>query len=198
LKTVTLLGMAISRNLCPFTGEVWGVNNGYRQAKAQGGHLDKLFLAHGQVIDGAGDENFNWNEINATGIQVIGTHIVPELKNYSPYPYEQIVKEFGTDYFSDTICYMLAYAIYRGYDRIYMYGVDMMTTGEYWEEKGGVEYWIGFARGKGIEVITQKESELMKTITGKPYGQPITLEDIDPEGRLKFIDGKFVMEVTDE
>jgi hypothetical protein len=190
--------MALSRLSCPFDGEVWGVNNGYRQAKQQNGHLDKLFLSHGQVRDKDGDKNFNWDEINALGIEVINTHRCKHIKNLKLYPFKQIVKAFGCDYFSDTICYMLAYAIYKGYERIYMYGIDMMTTGEYWEEKGGVEYWIGYARGRGVEVITQPESELMKTITGKPYGQKMTLKDIDPEGRVKFKNGKFVMEVTDE
>jgi len=190
--------MAASRLSCTFDGEVWGVNNGYRQARQQNGYLTKLFLAHQQVIDGAGDLNFDWNEINETGAEIISIHQIDELKRLVRYPLKEITEAFGTDYFSDTICYMLAYAIYHKYQRIYMYGVDMKTTGEYWAEKGGVEYWIGFARGKGIDVITQDESELLKTITGKPYGFEMTVEDIDPEGRIKFIDGKLVMEVQDE
>ncbi|NMD04081.1 MAG: hypothetical protein GYA71_12470, partial [Bacteroidales bacterium] len=55
-------------------------------------------------------------------------------------------------YFTNSISYMIAYAIYKGYEKIELYGVDMSARDEYINQRGSVMYWIGFARAKGIEV----------------------------------------------
>jgi hypothetical protein len=65
---------------------------------------------------------------------------------------------------------MIAYALYKGYNHIRMYGVDMITTKEYEREKGGVEYWVGRAEGMGCKVEISKGSAVCQTRLGIPYG----------------------------
>jgi len=174
--------MGNSRRQCPFDAEVWALNNGYRQVEEMGGHLDKLFLAHTQVRDADGDKVFDWDEINNLGVEVVNTHRVKGL-NAKIYPLKRISGKFGCDYFSDTICYMLAYAIDQvthknGTGRVELktplnirvYGADMETGDEYLHEKGGIEYWIGYARGLGINVDISNGSQVCRTMSGKPYG----------------------------
>lgn len=72
--------------------------------------------------------------------------------NRDNYPLNEIVKEYGCAYFTNSISYMIAYAIYKGYKKIELYGVDMSARDEYINQRGSVMYWIGFARAKGIEV----------------------------------------------
>ena len=184
-RELIILAMGPTRNQCPYDAETWGVNNGYKQAKEAGGHLDKLFLAHTQVKDEQGDNIFNWAEINSLGVEVINTHKVKGLKS-KLFPMKRIVEKFGVNYFSDTICYMLVYAIDQATGkedgelklrypmRIRLYGADMHTKDEYALEKPAIEYWIGVARGLGIEVEVSEGSALFKTITGKPYGEKLT------------------------
>jgi len=76
-------------------------------------------------------------------------------------------------YFNNTISWMIAHAIYQGYKTIGIYGVDMALDGvhgqsEYSHQRPSVEFWIGVARGLGIEVVMPQESEILKT--GFLYG----------------------------
>ena len=49
-------------------------------------------------------------------------------------------------------------------------GRDMITTKEYEMEKGGVEFWVGIAKGVGCEVEIGMGSAVCQTKTGVPYG----------------------------
>lgn len=185
--------MGPSRVECPYDTEVWALNNGYKQVRDTGGHLDKLFLAHTQVKDSDGNDIFNWEEINKLGVEVINTHRVKGLKS-KLFPMKRIVRKFGCDYFSDTICYQLAYAIDSVTTRdksgkislrtplhVKVYGADMHTEDEYDTEKGGIEYWVGYARGLGITVEIANGSLVCKTMSGRPYGaraKPLTLAEV--------------------
>ena|SRR3990167_183426 len=180
-----ILAQGPTRIQCPFDAETWGLNNGYRQVREQKGHLDKLFLAHTQVKvkndKGELENRFDWDEMNNLGVEIINTHKVKGL-NSKIYPMKRITKKLGCDYYSDTICYMVAYAIDRMTrikdgrlllkepSHIRIYGADMLTEDEYEKERGGIEYWIGFARGLGIKVDIARGSALCRNFNGKPYG----------------------------
>jgi hypothetical protein len=91
-----------------------------------------------------------------------------DLENY---PLKEVIEFFGTDYFSNTVDYAIALAIYEGYTEIDMYGVNMATGSEYAFERPGVNFWCGVAIGKGIKVgVYGKHSTIMKTRDGKLYG----------------------------
>jgi hypothetical protein len=81
------------------------------------------------------------------------------------------------DYFGNSIDYMLAYAIYQGYDHIHTYGVNMCYGTEYVWEKPATTFWIGLALGLGLKVsIHGSKSELLKTGDGKLYAYGNTQE----------------------
>jgi hypothetical protein len=89
----------------------------------------------------------------------------------SNYPLAEIVDEFKTDYFSNTVDYAIALAIYRGYQKIDFYGVNMETNSEWAFEKPGVDYWCGLAMGRGIEINVHGESStILKTRDCQLYG----------------------------
>lgn len=212
VKQVIILAMGETRKLCPWDLKcnVYSVNNGYRQIAQMDGYISKLFCCHTQCwyqVDNT--PIYNWDEMNMladAGVDIIETHRVKGLKARL-YPFKRIVKKFDTEFFSDTICYMLAYAIdewtyvdKKDFNRvklrepgkkhiIHMYGVDMLTFGEYQLEKGGVEFWCGIARGLGIEVVIPKYSSVCKTCTGFPYGKKyFSMNDIDPHKLAKLKD----------
>lgn len=90
------------------------------------------------------------------------------------YPFREIVEEFGTDYFSSTVAYAVALAVHRGATEIDLYGVTLEVDSEYRDQKPCVEYWLGFARGKGLKVAVYGEhATIFKTPDGKVYGYAI-------------------------
>lgn len=89
------------------------------------------------------------------------------------YPYEEICEallpglikmdgkqEWPMNYFTSTVALMIAHAIYDGFDQIELYGVDMDSDTEYSYQKACGEFWIGYALGRGIKVITPEKSTL--------------------------------------
>lgn len=70
-------------------------------------------------------------------------------------------------YFNNSISWMLALAILEGYKEIAVFGVDMALEGvhgqsEYGHQRPSVEYFVGLARGLGIDVVLHEESEICK------------------------------------
>ena len=196
---VTICAMGATRYKCPFDTETWAVNMGYWQVFQVDGHFSTIFLTHIQVKDGNGKAYFDWEDFNKmadAGITVYNTHRVKGL-NSKMYPFKKIVKKYGTDYFSNTIAYMIALAIDQGYKKINIYGCDMMTREEYAWEKGGIEFWLGVAYGLGVKVTIADGSSLLQTITGKPYGvKYFNLKDIDPTGSVRRTLKKFIPKST--
>jgi len=194
--------MGPSRYDCPFDAEIWAVNNGYRQIMEQEGRIDKLFICHrGQEYDWEGDPVFDWEEQNSlanAGVEIVSLFKLKEVKKITRLPFKAMVKKFGTEYFSDSIAYMIAYAIHLNTTkrngllklkepmRIRMYGVDMFTKDEYATERGGIEYFIAVARTIGIDFWIQKDSAVCKTDTGKPYGFfKLNKKKIDPHNVME-------------
>jgi len=163
-KEVILLGMGSTGGGCPYDAEVWGVNRGFRKCRK----MDKLFMSDTR-LDPYGDIQFDIENLKNVDFPIISLHQIKGIKTRR-YPYKKIVEKFGTEFFSCTICYMIAYALYKGYNHIRMYGVDMITSKEYEREKGGVEYWVGIAKGMGCKVEISRGSAVCQTKTGVPYG----------------------------
>lgn len=68
------------------------------------------------------------------------------------FPFFEIRTNLSEDYYTSSIAYMIAYAISKDYEIINLYGIDMNAQDEYINQKACVLYWVGLARGLGIEV----------------------------------------------
>lgn len=105
------------------------------------------------------------------------------LSNAVAYPKEQIVERFG-DYFTNTVSWMIAMAIIMGYKKIGIYGIDMAQEGEYKSQRPSCEYFIGVARGLGIEVFIPETSDLLKSAFLYGYDEGNNMMMIKLQGRL--------------
>jgi hypothetical protein len=86
------------------------------------------------------------------------------------YPLEAIKYAFGSDYFTDGISYMIAYAIYQGATSLDIYGVHMADRWEESAQRGCVEFWLGVALGRGIRIkINGLDSKLLTTNNRQLY-----------------------------
>lgn len=195
MKKILLCGLAPGWEDYPkdYDGEVWGINMGAVLME----RIDKLFLAdplsektsikdgyytaaygekRGQKIPITEDEYKNI--IIAKNLPFISCHPY-ELPTYEAYPLKEIVNEFGVAYFANVISYALAYAIYRGAAEIEIWGVRQGLLTEYAFHKGSVEFWLGVALGRGIDIKIVGDSHLLNTISGKLYGYQKTLEELN-------------------
>lgn len=69
------------------------------------------------------------------------------------YPFEEAEKLVGGQYYNNSISYMIAYAILKGYKEIALYGMNFQSDGEQRrKEYQNVRELIFFAKGKGIKV----------------------------------------------
>ncbi len=81
----------------------------------------------------------------------------------TPYPLEEITTAFPRGYFTSSIAWMLAYAIYQKPEEIGLWGIDMTGADEYEYQKACCEYFIGIAEGRGIKVYIAKDSPLCRS-----------------------------------
>jgi len=151
-KELIILGIGQGWKSAPHVGEAWGVRQliGKRP-------LDRAFKMHTVLRD---VEILSQKKAAELGIPFYTTH---------NYPIKEIKEFFKTDFFTNGVCYMLALAIYEGYKKIDLYGINQRR--ELAKEKCGVDYWCGQAMGRGIEVpVHGKYSQLMKTHNHNIYG----------------------------
>lgn len=136
-----------------------------------------------QVVAGITNLGDIVSRINGMRIPLIGPYKYEEIPLSQAFPIEACVKEFGMPYFSNTIGYMIAYALLQKVEEIDIYGVNQASSTEYFYEKAGVEYWLGIAIGRGVKVtINGSRSELltnkMRFGGGILYGYQQTFEQI--------------------
>lgn len=77
------------------------------------------------------------------------------------FPFDEIENMLGGHYFNNTISYVIAYAILKGYKEIALYGMRFVTEAERKiKQYENVRELIFFAKGKGIKV-TAPYDEIM-------------------------------------
>lgn len=179
MRIVNIVGKGVTWDQCKFTEETWTVNDAF--IKFDFPRLDKLFFFDKHFIgswydkgEGVGDA-IEKEFTDKRGIKHKGqmVHMTKEFlnsqpfqivsfwdfgfKNFEMYPLWKVVKDTDSEYFVNSIAYMIALAIYLKYDQINIYGVDFVTEMEiHGGEKAGVEYWLGFAIGRNIKLKISK------------------------------------------
>ena len=120
--------------------------------------VDTIFYMHHYKLDA--DEQA---KTKAAGIRTI------DLESY---PIDEITDHFKTRFFGNSICYMIAYALYMGYERIVLWGCNIKpgpADEPIVKNHPGIEFWIGYAMGAGVEVQVQGNSYIMSLKQGR-YG----------------------------
>ena len=107
-----------------------------------------------------------WQQLKAMDVPLFTAHAHPDLPNARLFPKDEICARFGT-YFSNTISWLIAYALAQEPDTIGLWGVDMAQDTEYCQQRPSCEYFLGWAmgvaeaRGKP-KIIIPPESDLLK------------------------------------
>jgi hypothetical protein len=165
--------------------EIWCLNQLYRHIP----RADREFDIHDKWEEGnvEGTDHPRWLKQFPGPIYMVNP---PEdIPTGVRYPIERMVEKFG-DYYTSTVAAMLALAIdeidravevrareipattaWDGYAicralyseyTIGIFGIDLVVGTEYFHQKACVEYYIGQACGRGIEVFLPPETALCK------------------------------------
>ena len=166
-KKVCLLGTSNTLNQAPFNDssfEFWALNDMYEMIptknitrwfeihtrQEQERHVSKR--ASGSYLEG----------LKALTIPVYMQEHFEDVPTSIKYPLETMVEHFGRQYFKSTLDYMMALALYEGFEEIHLYGVNMADNIEYAHQRPSMEYWIGRAEGMGVKVVLPEGCDLMK------------------------------------
>lgn len=162
IKRVAILGTASSLLETPWNDkdlEIWACSPVLTHPPAQGKRIDKIYELHPMEY---------WNKViellNKQKCPIVMQKKVPQIPNSEEFPIKQIREKYGwyvgESYFTSTIAYMVAHAIYLEFTQIELYGVHMAAGEEYGSQRQAMEYWVGVANGKGIGVHIPKISDI--------------------------------------
>jgi len=173
LEEIIICAMGPTWYQCPTeappNSEIWGVNTMYRNRK-----LDRIFIMHDIKHDLMVQDRDFFKTANELKIPVVTSGDYAGFDNNFVFPAEDVVDHFGVAYFLNVMSWMIAYAIMMEPKRISLYGCDMRSdSGDEYRlgERGCVEYWLGMAMGRGIDLGLPQESFLLKRVMrGNFYG----------------------------
>ncbi len=158
----------------PMEGETWGVNDLVLRRPV------KLAFEMHDIDRRVEKKLYNIEqeikEINKLGIPVITQKKHKLLPTAIPFP----IDEMPSRYFNNSIAYMIAYAIYKGAMEIEMYGVALIKDDEYSDQRPCIEFWIGYAMGKGIKVTVHEPTtiECFKSLELYGYNQVFKTQEV--------------------
>jgi hypothetical protein len=104
--------------------------------------------------------NLYLSGLNSLEIPVYMQHKIPLIWKSIAFPKAEITNKFG-NYFTSSAAWMMALAIHEGFDTIGLYGLNMDHESEYHFQKPCLEYYIGLAKGLGIEILTPENCGLL-------------------------------------
>lgn len=94
---------------------------------------------------------------------IITSRVRPGFPGLVEFPLEAVVNHLGFAYFNSTAAYAVAYAIHIGVKQLSLFGFDFTYPNAHHAEKGRacVEFWIGMAVARGIDVRVPHCSSLL-------------------------------------
>lgn len=88
----------------------------------------------------------------------------PEVPASVEYPRGRIMTEFSDSrpYYTSQVAWMIALALTEGVSAIGLYGINYGTEGEYLNQRGSAEYWLGRAAERGVRVVLPEQCTLLR------------------------------------
>lgn len=161
---VAIIGANESYKRAPFCHqewEIWGCNSLWKQCTNADGVFcaDRWFELHPMSVQTA-------EEMKAIADCPVPIYTLKDEAKWAcrsiVYPLRDITARYHVKYFTCTFAYQIAMAIYEGFTDIGLFGIDLDvgTARERTVEKACVEFWLGVAYGKGINIHLPEESAL--------------------------------------
>ncbi len=166
--TVVILGTASSITATPWDMEdtdYWCCQPVLTYDHHKGHRIDAIFEMHPMEKWQMFRDGIN-EYMKDHDVPVFMLHRVAQINNSVSYPIRE-VQEMADHpklrkYFTSTISYMIALAIWMGYSAIELYGVHMSSDEEeYSLQRSCCEAWLNFGLGRGIQYFIPDQSDVM-------------------------------------
>lgn len=160
---ISIVGKAKGWEDAPYEGIVWGIHSHC---------LERPFTMVWDMhkIYGTDEERGCNSETQSRILGYINENKIPymTLKKYDNIPtsIEFPLDEMPLEYAESSVAYMIWYACREGATGIDLFGVDMSNFDEYHDQLKSADYWIGYARGKGIKVTVNEPTAICKGYRG--------------------------------
>ena len=159
---VAIIGFATSsRHEAPFDDpeyEIWTLNQLYRHVPRATRHFDIHSYWEDDNVEGT--DHRGW--IKDCGIPVYMHERHDDLPTSVRFPIERVIEDGGIDYFTSSVAFEVALAMHEEFSEIALYGIDLIVGTEYSEQKACLEFWLGMAHARGINVRIPTASALLK------------------------------------
>ena len=137
-----------------------------------------------------GEPYINWLKTLAIPVYMQDTFYLPNAKIL---PKDELIAEFGKDFFTSSFAWMMAFAIREKASEIALYGIDMASRDEYILQRPGFYFFKWVATQRGIKVSAPNESDIMQSPGLYGYseatrrGRKILARKAEIKGRLDAI-----------
>ena len=180
---VAILGTAGGWERAPWgdpAWEIWGLNDLYRQfLPYHRARVSRWFELHGNTpLTRVRRPADHWEALESLHVPVYTLHDLPTVTRTVPYPLAEILAWAPRRYFACTMAYQIALALSEHADAVSLYGLPLTYAREALIERPCVEWWLGYAEGRGVQVSVDHD---------QPHGllrQPYLYAQHDREERL--------------
>ena len=189
---VALIGTApSSRMLAPYndpTWQIWGCSPGNQNTLPR---VDLWFELHSNLLwpeyEHYGKPYIEWLKAQSFPVYMQDQTMVPRALTF---PKDELVAEFGDDFFTSSFAWMMALAMKMGASEIALYGIDMASRDEYIRQRPGFYFFRHMAQKRGIKISAPHESDIMQApplyayVDSTPFGRKIMARRQEVSGRI--------------
>jgi len=145
------------------TWERWGLNELYRYMPVD--QFDRWFEIHDrEYLEQTDDGKQHMQDLATFDIPVFMQRRHDDIPASMEFPVEWLCQTLDSRYWTNCPAYMIGMAIAMGYSTIHVVGVDMAQDTEYHTQRPCCEHWLGFAKGRGLEIAVPEQSDLLSTL----------------------------------
>jgi hypothetical protein len=145
-KKIAIVGWSATRNLAPYDNEewdIWVMNQNTMKYPRHTLHFD----LHNTLVM----TDYYYDYIINNKEKSILTGADTRFSEATVYPKDAIIEKYG-DFFTNSMSWMIAYAIEQNPTDIGIWGVDCMAKEEYVDQRPSIMFLLGIAKGKGINL----------------------------------------------
>ena len=165
--------------------EIWGLNQLY--IAWRGTNLQDEFVSrctrwfqihHKHSYEAAVSRDHSHHEWLAqhTSFPIYMQKQEPDIPTSIAFPVKEMLQKFRR-YFTNSISWEIALAIYEGFEEVHLYGVDMAQDGEWEFERPSVEYFLGYLEGTGAKLVLPGKCDICKSIWLYPFEDDAPLRE---------------------
>lgn len=119
---------------------------------------------------------YSYYQTKAEGRPIYLLKTQPDVATSVAFPREKVQAAFATAkgpnrYFTCTVCWLIAFAILEGFERIELWGFELRDTkpgSTFRWERPCFFYWVKQARDRGVEVVYQEAVQRLPFEPGDP------------------------------